>query len=152
MAEKIIICSRCGETVKIYRNPVPTVDIIIRRQGKIALIERGEPPLGLAIPGGYVEYGESLETAAAREALEETGLTVKNLQQFHAYSDPNRDPRQHNISVVFYGDGEGIPEAGSDASRVIEIPLDRIEEYEFAFDHKQILRDYKRMVELVVKR
>ncbi len=152
MSELKVKCPHCGETVKVYTNPIPTVDIIIRRKGKIVLIERGEPPYGLALPGGYVEYGESLEDAALREALEETGLRVKNLQQFRAYSDPARDPRQHNISVMFHGDGEGIPEAGSDASKIVEIPLDEIDQRELAFDHKNILNDYRRMVERVMRR
>jgi len=140
--KKIVSCPVCGAEVETFRNPIPTVDIIIRYQGRIVLIRRGEPPFGLALPGGYVEYGESLETAAAREALEETGLIVKNLRQFRAYSDPLRDQRQHNISVVFTANGEGYPQAGSDAKEIMLISPDEIEKLEFAFDHKQILLEY----------
>ena len=100
-----VLCPRCGAPVKIYRNPIPTVDIIIRHQGGIVLIERRNEPLGWALPGGFVDYGESLEAAALREAREETGLELAGLRQFGAYSDPARDPRQHNISVVFTADG-----------------------------------------------
>jgi 8-oxo-dGTP diphosphatase len=85
-----------------YRNPTPTVDIIIElgdHPGRpIILIERRNEPLGWAIPGGFVDYGESVETAAIREAKEEIGLDVELLEQFHVYSDPNRDPRQHTLS------------------------------------------------------
>lgn len=142
---KEIICADCGKVVETFRNPVPTVDIIIRYEGKILLIERGELPSGLAIPGGYVEYGESLETAAVREGKEETGLDLVNLEQFHAYSDPDRDSRQHNISVVFHADGRGNPKAGSDARNIVMIEPENIENYEFAFDHKQILLEYRAM-------
>ncbi|MBC8277802.1 MAG: NUDIX hydrolase, partial [FCB group bacterium] len=139
--KKQIKCPQCGTVVETFRNPVPTVDIIIRFQGKLVLIQRGEPPFGLAIPGGYVEYGESLETAAAREALEETGLEVTNLRQFKAYSDPQRDKRQHNISVVFHGDGAGEPIAGSDAKEIVLAAPEEVKNLDFAFDHKQILTE-----------
>lgn len=88
-----------------YRNPAPTVDIIIelidRPHRPIILIERHNPPLGWAIPGGFIDYGESAEAAARREAEEEIGLQVELVEQFQVYSDPNRDPRQHTMSVVF---------------------------------------------------
>ncbi len=140
---KTIRCPKCGTVVKIFRNPVPTVDVIIDYQGKIVLVARKEPPKKLALPGGFVEYGESLETAVIREALEETYLRVENLQQFRAYSQPDRDPRQHNISMVFYGKGYGEPRAGSDAGDIILIGLDDVEKYDLAFDHKLILNDFK---------
>ena len=143
--KKEIKCPQCGTVVETFRNPVPTVDIIIRLGGRLVLIERGEFPFGLAIPGGFVEYGESLETSAIREAKEETGLDLYNLEQFHAYSDPDRDSRQHNISVVFHADGRGTPEAGSDARKILLIEPENIEEYKFAFDHKQILLEYRVM-------
>ena len=88
-------CPQCGHRFSRYRNPTPTVDIIIEYQSQgLVLIERQKPPYGFALPGGFVEYGESLEEAAVREAKEETGLDVKLLGQFHSYSDPHRDPRQ----------------------------------------------------------
>ena len=91
--KKNLLCPQCDTTIETWRNPIPTVDIIIRVDAEIVLIKRSNPPYGWALPGGFVDYGESLETAAAREALEETGLTVNNLQQFRAYSEPKRDPR-----------------------------------------------------------
>ena len=83
-----------------YRNPLLTVDIIIECRGGIVLIERKNPPLGWALPGGFVDYGETLEMAAAREALEETSLKVHLKEQMHTYSDPARDPRHHSVSTV----------------------------------------------------
>ena len=142
---KQIKCPHCSAIVETFKNPIPTVDIIIRYNGKFVLIKRGEPPYGLALPGGFVEYGETLETAAVREALEETGLELENLQQFKAYSDPNRDARQHNISIVFHADGLGTPQAGSDAREVILIAPDEIDKLDLAFDHKLILTEYLEM-------
>jgi 8-oxo-dGTP diphosphatase len=124
------------------RGPHLTVDVILRMPGgKILLVERRHAPFGYAFPGGFVEYGETVESAAARETLEETGLEVKNLRQFHVYSDPGRDPRKHTVSVVFVADGEGLPKAGSDAKDVIEVDP-RNPAVELAFDHGRILRDY----------
>jgi 8-oxo-dGTP diphosphatase len=129
----------------VYRNPTPTVDIIIelidRRDRAIVLIERKNAPLGWAIPGGFVDYGESVETAARREAREETGLEVELIEQFHVYSDPKRDPRQHTLSVVFLATAKGEPQAADDAKNVgifepWQIPIN------LCFDHDRILRDY----------
>ncbi len=138
-----IICPHCGKAVKTYRNPFPTVDIIIRHNGGIVLIERRNEPLGWALPGGFVDYGESLETAAQREAEEETGLKLSALRQFGAYSEPARDPRQHNISVVFTADGHGQMLAGDDAARAKIFPLEELPS-PLCFDHAQILADYRR--------
>jgi 8-oxo-dGTP diphosphatase len=125
-------------------NPLPTVDIIIEIGGRgFVLIERKNPPHGWAIPGGFVDYGESLERAAVREAKEETSLDVKLVEQFHSYSDPGRDPRHHTISTVFIASAEGDPKADDDAkeARIIsENDLPRT----IVFDHPQILRDYFR--------
>jgi 8-oxo-dGTP diphosphatase len=126
-----------------YRNPTPTVDIIIRIGGQVVLIERKNAPLGWALPGGFVDYGESLEQAAAREAAEETGLELAELRQFRAYSAPDRDPRQHNISFVFIAQGRGQLHAGDDAAGVALFPLDALPT-PLCFDHGQILADYKR--------
>lgn len=126
------------------RGPHLTVDVILRRPGgKILLVERRNPPAGHAFPGGFVEYGETVETAAARETLEETGIEVENLRQFRVYSDPKRDPRKHTVSVVFIGDGEGEPRAASDAKAVVEVDP-RNPGVQLAFDHGQILSDYVR--------
>jgi 8-oxo-dGTP diphosphatase len=124
------------------RGPHLTVDVILRRpNGKILLVERRHAPLGHAFPGGFVEYGETVETAAARETLEETGIEVKNLRQFRVYSDPKRDPRKHTVSVVFIGDGDGEPQAASDAKAVIEVDP-RNPGVHLVFDHARILSDY----------
>jgi 8-oxo-dGTP diphosphatase len=128
-----------------YRNPVPTVDIIIelidRPQPAIVLIERLNPPLGWAIPGGFVDYGESVEAAAQREAAEETGLQVELIEQFQVYSDPDRDPRQHTLSIVFLATAKGEPKAGDDARALGMFELWRLPN-PLCFDHDRILRDY----------
>lgn len=136
-----INCPSCGETVYKYRNPFPTVDIIIRINGGIVLIERKNPPYGWALPGGFVDYGESLERAAVREAKEETSLDVRLLSQLGAYSDPVRDPRHHTISVVFIAEAEGIPKAADDALSVKIFTYETLPEI-LAFDHKKICMDY----------
>ncbi|MDA8431990.1 MAG: NUDIX hydrolase [Nitrospiraceae bacterium] len=123
------------------RNPVPTVDVIIRYQGGILLIRRKNPPPGWAIPGGFVDYGETLEAAAAREAKEETGLDVRLVRQFHCYSDPSRDPRQHTISTVFVAEASGEAVAGDDAAKVGVFTEAGLPD-DLAFDHKQILEDF----------
>ena len=127
-----------------YKNPVPTVDIIIEIQGKgIVLIERKNPPYGWASPGGFVDYGESLEEAACREAREETSLNVELAGQFHTYSDPQRDPRQHTLSTVFLARAEGEPKAESDAKAIGVFQRDNLPR-PLAFDHEIILADYFR--------
>ncbi|MEJ2198534.1 MAG: NUDIX hydrolase [Desulfuromonadales bacterium] len=134
-------CPHCGKRTTRYRNPLPTVDIIIMISEKIVLIERHNPPQGWALPGGFVDYGESLEEAALREAREETGLEVSNLRQFRAYSDPKRDPRQHNISIVFCADAVGQPTAGDDAKSVRLFAVDELPA-PLCFDHARIIDDY----------
>jgi 8-oxo-dGTP diphosphatase len=135
-------CPRCGCQIRRYRNPFPTVDIIIEYgdQG-LVLVERQNPPYGWAMPGGFVEYGESLEAAAVREAKEETGLEVQLLGQLHSYSDPQRDPRHHTITTVFVALGAGTPEAASDAKSLAIFPVDQLPQ-NLAFDHSKILQDY----------
>ena len=128
------------------KNPLPTVDIIIeidRTDGKkgIVLIERKNPPFGWALPGGFVDYGESLEQAAIREAKEETSLEVELIGQLHTYSDPNRDPRVHTISTVFLARAVGEPRAEDDAKNIGIFTREEIN-FPLAFDHGQILEDY----------
>ena len=126
------------------RNPFPTVDIIIElegREGAIVLIERKNPPHGWALPGGFVDWGESLEDAAVREALEETCLEVRLVRQFHAYSDPKRDPRHHSITMVFIARAEGEPKAADDAKNLGVFTKETLPS-PIAFDHSDILRDY----------
>jgi len=138
--KKGVVCPSCGARVTEWINPRLTVDIIIEVDGRIALVERAKEPRGWALPGGFVDYGESLEAAAVREAREETGLEVTGLRQFHAYSDPARDPRQHNVSVVFIGAAEGEPAGGDDAARAAL--FSRNELPPLVFDHEKILADY----------
>ncbi|MGV8080471.1 MAG: NUDIX domain-containing protein [Syntrophales bacterium] len=133
-------CPVCGHIEECWRNPVPTVDVIIEVDGGIVLISRKNPPLGWALPGGFVDYGESLEEAAVREAREETGLDVTLLRQFHTYSRPDRDPRQHTITTVFLGRASGKPKAGDDAGEIGVYTRDTLPP--LAFDHGEILADY----------
>ena len=143
--QKSLSCPNCHATIKEYRNPFPTVDIIIRIDDKIVLIERKNEPHGWALPGGFVDYGESLEQAAIREAKEETGLDLANLKQMHAYSAPDRDPRQHNISVIFTADGVGTLRSGDDAANAELFSLDELPE-PLCFDHATILADYSKLI------
>ena len=124
-----------------FKNPLCAVDVIIETQGGIILIKRKNPPAGWAIPGGFVDYGESLEDAVRREAKEETGLDIELIKQFHTYSDPGRDPRHHTISVIYIARAEGKPEAGDDAKEAGIFTRDSLPE-DIAFDHRQILEDY----------
>lgn len=129
---------------KEHRNPVPTVDIIIELEGRgIVLIKRKNLPQGWAIPGGFVDYGETLEDAARREAQEETSLKVRLKAQMHAYSDPSRDPRFHTLSVVFAAEAEGVPEAKDDAIGIGVFTEESLPK-PLAFDHEKILKDYFR--------
>lgn len=123
------------------RFPRPTVDVLVEVQGGIVLVERRHPPEGWAIPGGFVEYGETLEEAAVREMREETGLEVDLVRQFHTYSDPGRDPRFHTIGTVFIGRGRGAPRAGDDAGQARVFTRDSLPA-KIAFDHRRIIEDY----------
>ncbi|WP_299415532.1 NUDIX hydrolase [Acaryochloris sp. IP29b_bin.148] len=131
------------------RNPIPTVDIIIemwdRPNRPIVLIERQNPPYGWALPGGFVDYGESVETAAIREAKEETCLDIHLLEQFHVYSSPDRDPRQHTLSVVFIAQAVGKPQAADDAKTLKLFELWQLPQ-DLCFDHPLILQDYQRYI------
>jgi 8-oxo-dGTP diphosphatase len=122
------------------RNPAPTVDIIIELGQGIVLIKRRNPPFGWAIPGGFVDYGETLEDAAVREAKEETGLDVTLRCQLHSYSDPKRDTRQHTISTVFIARAEGMPHAADDAVEAEVFTRQHLPP--LVFDHAKILDDY----------
>ena len=125
------------------RNPLPTADVIIEVGDRIVLVRRKHPPEGWAIAGGFVEAGETVEAAAVREALEETGLPVTLTALLGVYSDPARDPRHHTVSTVYVGRAEGSPSGGDDAAEArlfsegdLPSPL--------AFDHAAILADYFR--------
>ncbi|MBI5124581.1 MAG: NUDIX hydrolase [Candidatus Omnitrophica bacterium] len=127
---------------KLERGPFVAVDCIIYIDGDLVIIERSNPPFGWALPGGFVDNYESLEDAVRREMKEETGLDLVGLEQFHAYSEPSRDPRFHTIGIIFTAKGKGKPKAGDDAARLKIIKLEDIDKIDFAFDHKQILKDY----------
>ncbi len=136
-----------------YRNPLVTVDIIIEMDkkppqgpitggpGGIILIRRKNPPYGWALPGGFVDYGESLESAAVREAMEETALDVALIEQFHTYSAPDRDPRHHTVTTVFIARAGGTPQARDDARDIGIFPPNALPD-EIAFDHAHIIEDY----------
>jgi len=143
--EKTIVCPGCGTPISMHSNPVPTVDVIIEVEGSgIVMIRRKNPPLGWALPGGFVDYGESLEDAAVREALEETSLRIFGLKQMHTYSRPDRDPRRHTITTVFIARAEGIPEAADDAEDIGIFTRQNLPE-PIVFDHADILEDYYRL-------
>ena len=127
--------------------PIVTADAIAKYEGKLVLIERKKQPFGLALPGGKLEEGESLEQTVVRELLEETSLSATKVEQFRTYSEPDRDPRGHYITTVFVCETEGNPIANSDAKEVRLVDLDsirRIPAEKFAFDHYRILTDYLR--------
>lgn len=129
-------------TEDLGRGPFMTVDTIIETGRGIVLIKRSNPPFGWALPGGFLDKGESLERAARREAKEETGLAVKNLKQMHTYSDPLRDPRFHTITTVFVCQASGSPRAASDAADVRVVTPGEALRLPLAFDHRQVLADY----------
>jgi 8-oxo-dGTP diphosphatase len=150
MSESVEPLLTVGSKVRImkeYRNPSPTVDIVLQRDSTILLVRRMKEPFKglLALPGGFINEGETAEDAVKREAREETSLEVEPIEILGVYSDPGRDPRKHVMSIVFIGlITGGIPRAGDDAQDVEWIELDRVEDKELAFDHRQIIRDYKR--------
>ncbi|MBL7081735.1 MAG: NUDIX hydrolase [Candidatus Omnitrophica bacterium] len=127
---------------KLGKGPFVTVDAIIEMPEGIVLIKRSNPPFGWALPGGFVDYAESLEEAVRREAKEETGLDLEDLKQFHTYSEPLRDPRFHTISTVYIAKGCGVPKSGSDAATLNIVKPAAINDYNLAFDHKKIIEDY----------
>ena len=140
--KRTVSCEKCGAPIEVFKNPLPTVDIIIEMDGGgIVLIHRKNEPRKWALPGGFVDYGESLEEAAKREAKEETSIEVSDLKQFHAYSDPKRDERSHNISVVFTAKGTGTPRAADDADDIGVFTSETLPG-DLAFDHAEILNDF----------
>lgn len=140
------VCPRCGAEPPLRGNPAPTVDIIIAHPGKgVVLVERRFPPLGWALPGGFVDYGETVEQAAVREALEETHLRVRLRELFGVYSDPARDARRHTISTVFIAstDAPETARGGDDAGQAVFFSLAKLPA-NLAFDHARILEDFRR--------
>jgi 8-oxo-dGTP diphosphatase len=130
-------------TDRKYRNPFPTVDVVIELDGGVVLVRRKNPPPGWALPGGFVDYGEALPVAARREAKEETGLDVELTDLLHVYSQPGRDPRHHTVSTVYVGRAQGTPVGTDDAAEARVFPLDALPS-PIAFDHAQVLDDYCR--------
>jgi 8-oxo-dGTP diphosphatase len=138
-----------------WRNPTPTVDVIIEQEGAVVLIRRRNPPAGWALPGGFVDEGERVEDAAVREALEETGLAVQLQALLGVYSDPARDPRKHTMSVVYTATAAGTPKGLDDALEARRFPVSALasalggpsptlDGLPLAFDHADILRDWLR--------
>jgi 8-oxo-dGTP diphosphatase len=128
---------------KISQGPFLTVDGIISYQQGIVMVKRSNPPFGWALPGGFVDYEESVEDAVIREVKEETGLDFIDIRQFRVYSKADRDPRFHTVSVVFTGQGQGILQADSDAQAAEAFGLDDLPQ-DIAFDHREIIADYIR--------
>ena len=133
-------CPHCGTPVEVYRNPFPTVDVVIFRNREVLMIERKNDPPGWALPGGFVDYGESAETAAARELEEEAGLHLTSLSLLGVYSAPGRDPRFHTLTVVYVAAADGGIRAGDDAVSARWWPVTALPE-KIAFDHRQIIHD-----------
>lgn len=133
-----------AQTTDTPRSPVPTVDAIIELpDDRIVLVRRKFPPLGWALPGGFVERGERLDQAVRREAQEETGLAIELVEQFFTYSDPSRDPRRHTMTTVYIAKARGEPQGADDAAEARAFPLDALPR-PLAFDHGAILEDYRR--------
>ena len=141
MSFTTLSCPSCFSSVKQYRNPFPTVDIIIEMNSGIVLIERKHEPFGWALPGGFVDYGESLEAAAVREAFEETSLEISDIRLLGCYSDPGRDQRMHTISTVYIAKAHGTPRAADDAVNCAVYKLNSLPG-RLCFDHEKILADY----------
>jgi 8-oxo-dGTP diphosphatase len=123
------------------RNPYPTVDVVVEVGGGIVLVERKNPPHGWALPGGFIDYGERVEDAARREIMEETGLEVELVHLLGVYSDVDRDPRHHTLTVVYVGRADGTPRGGDDAARAEIFDPEQLPS-PLCFDHARVVRDY----------
>ena len=146
--KKDVLCPLCGKPYSCYRNPTPTTDVVIYEPGRgVVIIARANPPLGYALPGGFIDEGEQAEAAAVREMREETGLDVELTGLLGVYSRPDRDPRRHTLSVVFTGrprDPDAL-RAGDDAVKAAFYPPDGLPE-PLAFDHARILADFREVL------
>lgn len=141
---KMLTCPSCGSPVESYRNPAPTVDIIIYMPNRgVVLVKRSHEPLGYALPGGFVDEGETTEHAAIRETLEETYLNVQLTGLLGVYSDPTRDPRRHTLSAVYIAQASnpGDVRGGDDAAEAAFFPLEALPP--LVFDHERILTHFK---------
>jgi 8-oxo-dGTP diphosphatase len=142
-----LLFSICCPLIAEYKPPILTttaiIEIIDNNESKgIVLIERGKAPFGKAIPGGKVEYGETVEKAVRREMMEEVHLELHDLKQFHVYSEPTRDFRHHSVEVTHVAKAYTMPKAGDDAASAFVVAYSDIPWDELAFDHAQILKDY----------
>jgi 8-oxo-dGTP diphosphatase len=131
------------------KTPYLAVDGVVRlwegeRFKGIVLVERRNEPLGYALPGGFVEVGETVEKAVLREVKEETGLDAQIVKLLGVYSEPNRDPRFHVVSVVFVLDAYGEPKGGDDAKKAVVFPIEDLPFDKIVFDHAKILKDFLR--------
>ncbi|HIH75027.1 MAG TPA: NUDIX hydrolase [Methanosarcina sp.] len=133
-----------------HNTPSLTVDTVILLKNKLVLVKRKYSPFEgkFALPGGFVEIGESTEEAASREAFEETGLSIEILKLIGVYSDPERDPRRHTVSICYLAKGNGDLKSGSDADSVELFELDSIPE--LAFDHNKMINDAKSDINAVL--
>lgn len=143
----IVVLASDQPTKVAHKPPILTTTAIIEVHDNgifkgIVLIERGKAPFGKAIPGGKVEYGETVENAVRREMMEEVNLELHDLKQFHVYSDPSRDFRHHSVEVTHLAIAFKEPAAGDDAATAFIVKLEDIPWKELAFDHAQILKDY----------
>ena len=132
-----------------HRNPTPTIDVIITDNSnkRVLLIKRGKDPFKdlFSLPGGFVDYGEKVEDAAKREAYEELSVKVEPIDILGVYSDPNRDPRGHIMSVTFIVRiTEGDIKSNDDAAEFKWIDLEEVEKMNLAFDHLKILLDFRK--------
>ena len=131
----------------MYKNPSPTVDVAVTDGRRILLIKRGREPFKgrWVLPGGFVEYGETVEEAGVREVLEETGIEVELESILGVYSDPARDPRKHIMTTVFVGKPvSGKPKGGDDAADAAWVDLDSLDTKTLAFDHDLVVEDLRR--------
>jgi ADP-ribose pyrophosphatase YjhB (NUDIX family) len=139
-----LLCPHCGGLLDRWDQPRVTVDaVVVREPGRVLLVERAAPPPGWALPGGFVDAGETLEEAVVRELREETGLRAREVVQFHTYSDPARDPRHPTVSTIFLVDADGEPRAGDDAHEARFFPWDALPG-PMAFDHERLVDDVRR--------
>jgi 8-oxo-dGTP diphosphatase len=130
--------------MSLPETPRATADVIIELDGGIVLVKRRHPPLGWALPGGFMDLGETIAAAARREAKEETGLDVELTDLLGIYSNPKRDPRGiFTIGTVFIGRAAGVPRGGDDAAEARIFPLDALPA-DIPFDHPLIIADYRR--------
>jgi 8-oxo-dGTP diphosphatase len=137
-------CPHCGGDIGKYDNPFPTADILIYSPGKgLVLVERKNPPYGLALPGGFIETGESAEHAAIREAKEETNLDIRLLGIIGVYSVPNRDPRFHTLTTAFVAEAadDAALKAGDDAGKAVFRPVESISG--LCFDHDLVIGHFR---------